>query len=327
MPKKDEVKVPKKVKDKMTEEIIEEISGTVKDDVKESVVNDIKKSFDQDFKNEIKTTIKEELIEDIKKDISREQKKVSRSKSFKIFRLYIYLIIVVGALLYLLFRMYETDTLTVIDKSYTRRPTSSRITTTTEEITEVVKDGEYYINNYGYLMDNVKISNTDLVKSGVYISEMNINDKLSLAYANLDDSKIIVDGIIHTIAESDLQDAYLKAFGTVDGYLQNNFSVNGLNYAYSSSNNSYIAVGEEEENAYIQNLLIDGRDDGGAIILEAKSYVIKNNAIYSPNNMSYRIMNVTEDMDISKIQNRLLTVEYRFENNGNGYRLVSIQRK
>lgn len=329
MPKKEEVKIPKKVKEEMTEQIIEEIHSSVKEDVLNSVVNDIKTSFDKDYKNGIKNDIKAELIDDIKKDINKEQKKLSRAKSFKIFRLYIYLLIVVGALLYILFRLYQTDNLTVIDKSYTRKTTvgnNSVITETTT--TEEIKDGAYYIKNYGYLMDKLKISNVDLVKGNILIESLPIAEKLAMAYLNLDLSNITVDGIIHTLSEDSLKNSYKDIFGSFDGYTQSNFNVNGLNYAYSSSNSCYMAIGEENLNqSIIKNILVNGYEEGDVLTLEARAYVVKDGAIYNPNNMNYRITTVTDDLDITKIQNRLLSVEYKFQKNGNTYNLISIVKK
>ena len=314
MPKKEEVKIPKKVKEEMTEQIIEEIHSSVKEDVLNSVVNDIKTSFDQNYKNGIKNDIKAELIDDIKKDINKEQKKLSRAKSFKIFRLYIYLLIVVGALLYILFRLYQTDNLTVIDKSYTRKTTvgnNSVITETTT--TEEIKDGAYYIKNYGYLMDKLKIANVDLVKGNILIESLPIAEKLA---------------IIHTLSEDSLKNSYKDIFGSFDGYTQSNFNVNGLNYAYSSSNSCYMAIGEENLNqSIIKNILVNGYEEGDILTLEARAYVVKDGAIYNPNNMNYRITTVTDDLDITKIQNRLLSVEYKFQKNGNTYNLISIVKK
>lgn len=328
MPKKDEVKIPKKIKEEMTLEIIDELNSTIKEDITESVVNDIKKSFDQEYKDTIKNDIKDEIIVDIKKDISKEQKKLTRSKSFKIFRLYIYLIIVVAALVYLLFRLYETDNLTVINEKYTKATNTNKVTETiTTTTTELVKDAEYYIKNYGYLMDKIKISNVELVKGNTLVATMSISDKLALAYANIDASKLVVDGIIHTLDEEYIKNSYEELFGNLDDYTQSNFTVNELNYAYSSSNNSYMAIGEEKENGYVSNLLVNGYEENGVIVLEAKAYIIRNDSIYNPGNMNYRIASFTEGMDISRLQNRLLSVEYRFAQSDKGYNLISIVKK
>lgn len=327
MPKKDEVKIPKKMKEEMTEQIIEEINSTVKKDVIDSVVSDIKSEFNREYKDSIKEDIKKDIVDDIKKDIAKEQKKLSRSKSFKIFRLYLYLLIVVAALCYLLYRLYETDTLTVIDKSYTRKPTTTEVTTTVERTTEIVKDSGYYIKNYGYLLDNIKISNYDLVKNGVEVNNMQMSDRLILAYANVDKTKIQMDGVIHSLKEEDLIDAYKEVFGESDGYSQSNFTSNGLNYVYSSSNGAYMAIGEEVEDNYIQNIITNGREEEDIITLEARAYVVKDNAIYNPNNMNYRIMTMNDGADISRVQNRLLSVEYNFKKDDLGYHLTSIVRK
>ncbi|MCH5167771.1 MAG: hypothetical protein J1F35_07805 [Erysipelotrichales bacterium] len=332
MPSKSEktktVKNNKKTRKELEIEIIEEINNSMKEEITQDIVHEIKKSIDREYKDEIKNEIRTEIIDDIKKDIQKEQKKLSRSKTFKIFRLYLYLLVVVACLLFILYRLYTTDNLTIINKKIIR-PTNTTITVNAnEKVTEEVKDLEYYTRNYGYLLENLKISNVELVRGNYNFEEISLTDRLTLAYGSLNDEDIILDGIIHSVSEDKMRETYQTLFGTLDGYNLESFVVRGLNYAYSSVTNSYMAVGNEDATvSYVNNIVIDIREEGETIVFDAKAYVIKNNYVYSANNLNSRLMSADEDMDLSKIQNRLTSVEYRFTKAENGYRLVSISKK
>lgn len=328
MPKKSNTVIDKKTKEELTQQILDEINTTVKDDIVSEVVSDIKKSIDTEYKNNIKNEIREEITNDIKKSIQKEEKKLSRSKSFKIFRLYIYLIVVIGCALYMIYRLYATDNLGVINKNLTRgigtKTTTTEVNKTT---TEEVKDLNYYMDRYANLLDSIKISNTDLVKGNINIESISIQDKLALAYALLED-EILVDGTIYTIDEDSMKESYKTIFGSLDDYEATTFEVRGLNFAYSANTSSYLAVGTINDSiSYVNNEIINIYEEDEIIVLEAKVYIIKDNYIYNATNTNYRLVKVTDDLDISKIKNRLSTVEYRFEKTNNQYKLLSIIKK
>lgn len=326
MPRKSNTTIDKKTKEELQKQIIDEINTTIKDDIVNEVVLDIKKSIDTDYKTEIKKEIQEELTEDIKKSLKREEKKLSRRKTFKIVRLYIYLILVIACAGYLIYRLYATDNLSIINERLTKPVVNTTTTQVEQTTTEVVKDFDYYMERYADLLDNIKISNTDLIK-GSNVADMLTSDKLALSYAILND-EIMVDGSIITINEEDMKNAYRNVFGSLDGYETSTFNVNGLNFAYSSSTSTYIAVGTLNDNpSYINNKIINIYEEDDNIVFEAKAYVIKDDYIYSASNLNYRLMKVSDDLDLSRIQNRLVTVIYRFEKVDNQYRLLSIAKK
>lgn len=329
MPRKSNTTIDKKTKEELTQQILEEINTTVKDDIVNEVVLDIKKSIDTEYKNSIKNEIRDELTTDIKKSIQKEEKKLSRSKSFKIFRLYIYLLVVIGCALYMIYRLYVTDNLGVINEKLSQGAGKNTTKTTIVEktTTEEIKDLNYYMERYATLLDNIKISNMDLVKGTNTVDSMGIQDKLSLSYALLDE-EIMVDGTIYTINEDSIQNAYKTIFGSLDGYEASAFTVRGLNFAYSSNTSTYLAVGTLDDSiSYVNNHIININEEDNEVVIEAKAYIIKDNYIYNATNTNYRLVKVTDDLDISKIQNRLSTIEYRFEKSDNQYKLLSITKK
>lgn len=329
MPRKSNTTIDKKTKEELTQQILEEINTNVKEDIVNEVVSDIKKSIDTEYKNSIKNEIREELTTDIKKSIQKEEKKLSRSKSFKIFRLYIYLLIVIGCALFMIYRLYVTDNLGVINENLSQGVGKESVKTTQVDktTTEEVKDLNYYMERYASLLDNIKISNTDLVKGSNTVENISIQDKLSMSYALLND-EIMVDGTIYTINEEAMENAYKNIFGSLDGYEATTFSAQGLNFAYSANTSTYLAVGTIDDSiSYVNNHIINISEEDNVVVIEAKAYVIKDNYVYNATNTNYRLVKATEDLDISKIQNRLSTIEYRFEKVDNQYKLLSIAKK
>ena len=329
MPKKKEEKpLTKKARQELEAEIMDEINTSLKAEITQDIVKDIKNSIDSEYKSEIKQEIKTELVEDIKKDIQREQKKVFISRSFKSFRWYVYLIIVVACLCYLLFRLYKTDNLNIINEKWTRPTTTQVSKDKIEETTEEVKDLNYYVTNYGYLLNNLKISNVELVNNTYLAENISMSDKLTLAYGIISEEDILTEGIIHTLSEERLVSAYQSVFGSSAEYAVNNFVVRGLNYAYSSSSQSYMAIGNEDTTiSYVNNIIENIKEEENDIVFQVRTYVIKDNGVYSTDNLNHNLLNVEENMDLSKIQNKLASVEYRFTKDDNGYRIVSISKK
>ena len=328
MPKRSETKELKKIKEDEYKEFRAEFNEKMKQQLTDEVVSDIKSSFDSEYKNEVKTQIKNELISDIKKDVQKEQKKLSRSKSFKIFRLYIYLIIVLVLACYMIYRLYINDSLYLINKNLTKPTTSKYVDEQTETTTEKVKDLTYYTDNYGSLINDLKISNLDLVKGNVSVEQIGNVDRLAMAYASLNAEDIQVDGMIHVVSEEAIINAYKKIFGDTSSYTQENLVVSNLNYTYSSTSASYMAIGEESsDTSYVNNVLENAYEEENDIIFVARTYIIKNGNVYSTTNGYYRLMVADENMDITKVLNRLPEVEYRFTKIDNQYVLKSIIKK
>lgn len=329
MPKKkdDNFVDNKKKREEITQELIDEIKEPIKEQIVDEAVHDVKSVFNNEFKEDLKSDIKKEIVNDIKRDIAKDQKRLVHGKNFKIFRLSLYLIIVVGCLLYLLYRLYTTDNMGVIDKRLTRPTTKGLETTLTtkEAITEPVKDLNYYLEKYSSVLADIKISNYDLVKGEYTIDAISVADKLALAYANLAIEDIFVDGVIHTVMEEKLMGVYQRMFGSVEGYTPTSFVIHGLTYAYSATTASYIAIGEDDGSGYINNYVTDIKELDNTLEFTSRVYIVKDDGIYNVNNPSYRVAGVNDD--ISKIQNRLSTVVYKFVQTESGYLLTSINKK
>lgn len=322
--KKEEVILDKKTKEKLSKEILLEIENDVKPQLIEDVVDSVKNSFDDEYKNGLKTQISEELIGDIKDNIKKDQAKLSRRKSFKIVRMYIYILVLIAFSGFLCYRLYETGNLNIFTL---KKQDSPKVT---EPITtSLVKNFDWYNKKYGYLMDLVHISNYELLKGTYNLKDIDITDRLAMAYLTLADSDIIKENTIYTINEEIIIDAYIKVFGTDEGYRNGNFRVNGLSYVYSTSSKNYIAISEEGEvkNEYIANTIINIEESGNNLIFTAIVGLVKDDNLYNVFYPEKKLGTYQTGNSLVIYDKQLSKVEYIFAKNGDNYYISAITKK
>ena len=201
---KDEVKKDIKTDSKTDVETVDEvvISEEARKKLFDELITSFKDYFNREFREKLKDDITHDLSDDIKKSIRKDQDKVYRQKNFKIFRLYIYIILLIAACFFLIYRLYDTGNLPIFNdyeivkkEEIPTKPTSSPTTT------EKVKDLNWYKEQYGYLLDNVVITNYELLKGNYEFKDVDITDRLAMTAKLLKASDITSEGIIHTIAE------------------------------------------------------------------------------------------------------------------------------
>ena len=105
----------RKTKEQIRQELLDVINTTYKDEIVQDVANDVRATFDNEYKQEIKEEIETEIVDEIKDDIRKEQSKLSRKKSFKIFRLYIYILLLIAVIGYLVYQLYINGGLALLE--------------------------------------------------------------------------------------------------------------------------------------------------------------------------------------------------------------------
>lgn len=316
----DEKVLDKKTKENLKKEIMSEINSDVKKEIAQGIVNDVKKQIDDEYKEELKRQISDEVIVDVKENIKREQNKLNRRKTFKIIRLNIYLIVLFVFSLFLIYRLYKTDNIAILKKEVT---TTKEVTTST-----VIKDLNWYINNYGYLINNLKITNFEILKGNYNIKEISMGDKLAMVYKNLATDAIHVEGIIYTIEEEDIINAYTELFGSSVDYFGTDFNVDALNFAYSTSSKKYISVAKKSENVeYAINKIVDIKESNDILIVETLVGIVKNDKLYSLLDMENELADYKGGSDLSLYKENLTSVEYRFKKSDGKYYIDAINRK
>ena len=175
-----EISLTAKEKKKIKESIYDEIKDDLTVELSKSLVEEINKQFNKEYKEELKDKISDEIKSDIKSNIRKEENRLSQRKSLKIFRLYIYIFLLIALFGFVVYKLYVTNNLNVIVPDNIPIPTIKTTDTTTTK-----KSDEDLIKKYSYLMNSVILTDTSLLNGQNKISDINMTDKLKLAYNTL----------------------------------------------------------------------------------------------------------------------------------------------
>lgn len=303
----------KKEKENIRKNVLEEIDEEVRVNLCENVVKDLNERLNDEYKDNLKQTITDEIIVDIKNNIKEEEKKLSRRKSFKIVRLYIYILLLIAAAIFLIYKLYETGNLDLLKDI---KPTEKITTTTTMEI----RDLKWYMNKYGNILNNIKFDNIELLKGNYDVSKISMKDKLAMAYLNLNSDAINKDGVIYSIIEENLKASYKSIFGEDETYVTEPFSVGNVNFAYSSQNATFIAITNNDIiTNNIKTEIIDIKEENDTLYVTTLVALIKDDKIYNINNLEKEIKAYNAGETLYSLQNDLSRVTISFKKINNNY--------
>lgn len=306
-----EITLTAKEKKKIKESIYDEIKDDLTVELSKTLVDEVNKQFNKEYKEELKGKITDEIKSDIKTNIRREETKLSHSKSLKIFRLYIYIILLLVLFGFVLYKLYVTNNLNVIV------PNSIPVPTVKHEEATTTKVEEDLVKKYGYLMNNVVINDISLLNGQNKMSSINMTDKLKLAYNTLKSEKISIEGTIYMVSSSDLKEAYNKLFSS-DDYNPVDFIVNNLEYKYSTKTDSFIAIKNKEVTS--DNILfeIDNVfEDESYVYIEVITALKKNDYIYNILDTETSIVKDKGNTSLSKYKSNLTKNRFVFEKEKN----------
>lgn len=311
--KKEALKV---LHDEIKGELVSEVVAEVKKEL-DTVVKDVEESINVEFKSELVEKVSSELEEEVKNNIRKEQAKLSRKKSWKIFRLDIYILVLLVFAGFLIYKLYNAGELEFIKKQV-----NNVLETTTSEVTTTVKTKEMLINEYKYLVMDLDINQIDLLINEVNVDDISDSYKLAIAYHNIKDEDIQKEGIIYQIKASKMKEATNKIFK--DEVKPTSFNVDGINYAYSESQDIYLAIvnPENKNNMTIKKELYDIEKNDKEIKLYAYVGAIVDNNVYNLKDLNTIIGNLTSNIDYKE---KLSQIEYTFNIDGNNYYLTSIK--
>ena len=308
-----EINLTKKEKKIIKEQIYDEIKDDLTVEISKSILDEVKTSLNSEYKDELKSKITDEIKDDIKTNIRKEEHKLSRGKDLKIFRLYIYIFLLLALFGFVVYKLYITNHLNVIVPDNIKIPSIK----VEEQTTTKTNTSEDLVKKYSYLMDNINITDSTLLTGQNKMKDTNIEERLKLAYNNLKKDQISIEGSIYIISSDDLKDAYNKLFSLND-YKETNFSVNSLDYKYSSKTNSYIAISnsKEEKSEYIleiENIF----EDETYVYIETITALKKNDYIYNINNLDSSIVKYKSGTKLSKYKSNLSMNRIVFEKESN----------
>jgi hypothetical protein len=309
----------RKTLDRYRKQITDDFENNYKDQlVKEfsnKVTAEVRTKFNKEFKDQIIDEVTTDVKEEVKNQIVKEEKKISRGKSFKIFRLSVYIIVLLSIIIYVAYRLYKTDNLDIINYTYTKPEETKEVTTTAPKKEEEKVD---YLALYGNLVNTFKVYDYNLYKNNPKVDDLSMITKLQMAYSKLKESDIETDGSILTIKSSTLRSAYIELFGK-DDYEPTSFNIYNINFIYSPNKNEYIAIVSVPNTEDVAYHAFDASEDDNYIIVKAYVAKIDNNKVFNIiNNRQIGEYN----NDIVKYANRLTVVTFRFTKDKNFYSMT-----
>ena len=268
--------IEKDFRDNYEDELVQKLS--------EKVSNEVMEKFDDTYKKDIVDSVASDVKSGVKELVIDEEKRLVRGKSFKIFRLSVYLFVLIAIVIYVVFRLYITDNIDVIRYDYetpsieekARQILDRNQSTTTQQ----VKDFNYYKGIYGNILDNIKIIDVNLYKGSNNINTFTTEQKLQIAYSTLTPSDITNEGSIHSIKSSVLRNAYAKMFD-INTYEDKTFDVFDVKFVYSQLKDEYIAIYDTLGTENILYEIYDITEDDNNIIVKAYVGKVLDNKLFN----------------------------------------------
>ena len=314
------------VKDKVMAELNKEIKASLT-----SQVNQFKESFQE----EITRTINEEVEEVVK----REEKRIARSKNFALFKKNVVILILLAITCYFGYCLYDVKYFNFM-KSDCEKNGNCMVSNTDDKNSnpteEVIKDKNWYMENYGYLLNNVQVSlNADQVSAyylyskDYVLSDIKVSYLLNLAFKQVDSKNIKENSLNVTVDEEVLKKAFENLFGSLDNYKASTFSYNCLNFQYDKDKKRYVADNKEcSSNKKILENITDMYEE------DNKLYILTTATIYDENEASFytfdnlfdaKVTNVTPN-DLESNSKKLNKYQYIFKKADDTYYFDSITK-
>lgn len=332
-----------------SKELSKKEENNIKQDViksiKEKVLNDVEKEMNSTIKNGIesyKNDFKEEISNQIQEEISgimkREEKRISRSKSFTIFKKNVFILLLLALVGYFGYCLYDVRYFDFMKADCEKNGTCT--TTVAEEKPKeevVVKDKDWYITNYGYLLEDTqlnlsadKVSSYYLYSSDHKLKNIKANYLLTLAYKKLDKNSIKVNSSNVIIKAEDMKNAFMTMFGSLDNYKNVAFSYGCLNFTYNESKDRFIAenIKCNESTKEIVEKIMDMYEDGQDLYILTTAAIYDNSeqSFYTFDNLFDPVETSVVKDDIEEYVKKLNRYQYHFKKIDNLYYLEEITK-
>ncbi len=300
---------------------------------KEKIVKEIKKQILDDLDIEISKRIEYET----KNKLDKMEKRIYKYKNSSIIKRNIIIIILLLVIIVETKILYDNDLLIIQSKKQDEVNNKLEVDNKENENKEKdkieeIKDTKWYIENYSYLLDNIKtnLSNEDKY----YLYKQNYNEeaikntvRLNMAYQILSDKEKLVQNSVINIKETDLQSAYKRVFGSLDKYTAENFNNDCVQFIYNQESRAYMAIDVScNKNIYekIENIK-NIYEEENKIIIET-IVGIHNKENNSLNNIEFQTITDNYSGNLDEYEERLNKYKYIFELKEETYYLKEINK-
>lgn len=282
----------------------------------------------ENARSEIVTELQVTIQHEISEVMVRQAQKERRKRRWNAFIHDIIILILLALVGYMGFCLYDAEYFDFLPRKCERDNTCQEVEAPGNNVSEVVKDTEWYKQNYGHLFEQLQL---DLDPDGLdayylYSGDYRAGDikpayLLGMAYNRI--APTLGNNEV-TIAEDMLKYGFIEVFGSLDNYARGSFRNGCLNFSYERSEASYVATSvncNRQSERQILEQIDEIYEEGNAI------YFITTATIYDPSEKSFYTFddpfraaatNVTQD-DLGKNQARLNRYQYQFKKTDGQY--------
>ena len=288
---------------------------------KNKLINDIKREVKNGLEEDIEDIIEikaKDKLDGMEKRIYKYKNRTIRKRNIII----IILLIIIGLETKVL---YDND---IIVKHLNKD--NNIISSTQDNDKEETKDLEWYIDNYGYLLDmvntNLDSDNFNYLYNNNYTSD-NIDNKvkLNMAYQLISSNISNNNGVI-IVSNDKLKDSYNKLFND-NNYSIDNFNDSCINFIYNKNNDNYMAIEVDcDNNKSIKKEIINIYEEDSNIVIDAIVGIYDSKESILSNIDGNVIKNNYNNEDLSKYKDNLNKYRYTFINNNDNYYFNSISK-
>ena len=333
-------------KEEITKEIIDNVKkeiNTVTKNLKDDIVKEIRFEANTVVKDDIKNQLITDINNEIKDNVRKEQRFIIRNKNFKLFRKNVFILLLIGVIGYFGYCLWDAKyfkfmkNYEIVSVNKTNNDSDKKVDAEVVVEEQIVKDKQWYIDNYGYLLNNIKM-NLPMDNSNVFylysgnINKNNMKDtiKLNISYKFIENKSETDTN--YSITEEEMQKAYLKIFGELDSYQANSFTVDCMQFYYNATEKVFTAFKfncDTVSNLKFKEEIKDMYEENDYIVIETVMgvYNTDNKQLFSYTNLYSA---VAQDFDDTKsvlnYENSLNTYKYRFKKMNDNYYFDSIEK-
>ena len=291
----------------------------------EIIVSENKKEDLDSIKVELTEYLKGQVDYYVKQEIDKTSKKIIKVKNKQILTRNLIILLLLGAVGYLGFRLYENGYFNKYYKGEIKEevtPKQEEVIPKPEEKEESKPTLEELKNKYGNLLNPIIVSGNSNYLEEFYKGDLTEELKLSIALANVKQSSIEIEEDMSFLEEEVLKSAYEAIFESE--YKGMSFNYNAEALKYSTSRKEYIANGELKiASNTIQKEIIDIKEGENIVITTIEGYISEGKLYNKKTNTM--IENYDSKKELSEYKEKLATVKYTFAKNNNSYKLLKIE--
>ncbi len=274
-----------------------------------------------EIREDLTNYMKDVINKEVSKAVEKANKKLIRHKNSIIIKRDIFIIILIIICLFLGYNLYKSSNINIDITS--KKVTEKKVSKEIKEIEEEPNTLEELTKNYGYLVDNIKISENSSYLKLYYKGELSDELKLYLSLNNLDDDKIVSEEESVYIDENDLKDKYNDIF---DGeFVPKSFKYNDLNFHYLSSKSLFFADGKfEKTKSDIVREIINIEEKDNQILITTVEGLLKDSKLYNILSRE-QVKKYNSNDSLEKYKDLLTKMKYNFNKIDDEYKLLKVE--